>query len=524
MAGKFTLPANGDPYQWDKLYQIGAAANGLLGWGRVWNLVSLDDDSNYLLTLRNLGAGGLHLNVARSTDGVSLMTMTDSGMLLTALGVGELTVTGNALIGDAAGDAHVFKGTVNVQNAADFDSTLNVDGAVTFGSTLNVTGLTTVAALTATGNVALGDANTDAHTVIGLTTFRNAAGSATQLYVDAANARVLVGTATAMTAAADDLFAVAGGVAYFAGNSGPSLGLRYNAAQTVGWTVGVTAAGANADLVFKDDGNAETFRVGDTSSAYQATVTGDLGVTSDLALTGTGALIKGDFSNATIANRLTFETITANASTLLQMRPSGSGSAAGWNIYNTNGLTGQRLQLAITSTTGILAVESTGGGALPLGFYTNGSLQAQLSTAGVFYAQALIAGATALSGTEELRVVGQTRLEGLVEVIGNDIRLEQTQSLRATDGAAWRNLASIDSGDILQYGESGATGAVVNADYVQLKSAGTVRFSVDTTGLGFYGTAPIAKPTIVGAKGGNVALANLLTALANLGLLIDLTT
>ena len=518
MAGRFTLPANGDPYQWDKLFQIGAAANGLSGWGRIWNLVSLDDDSNYVLTLRNLGTGG-HLRVLRSSDGAVLLSMTDTTFTVidTTIAGGltvnnNLVVKGNASIGDAAGDAHIIKGTLNVQHAADFDSTLNVDGA------------TTLAALTATGNVALGNANTDAHTVIGLTTFKNAAGSATQLYVDAANARVLVGTATALTSASDDLFTVAGGVGYFAGNSGPSLGLRYNASQTVGWTVGVSAAGANADLVFRDDGNTETFRVGDAASTYQATVTGDLGVTSDLVLTGTGALVKADWSNGTIANRLTFETSAATASTLMQMRPSSGGTAAGWNIYNTNGLTGQRLQLAITSTTGILAVESTGGGALPLGFYTGGALQAQLSTAGVFYAQALIAGTTALSGTEELRVVGQSRLEGMVEVIGEDIRLEQTRSLRATDGSAWRNLAQIDSGDILQYGENGATGAVVEAAYVQLKSNGTVRFSVDTTGMGFFGTAPSAKATITGAKGGNVALANLLTELAAKGLITDSTT
>jgi len=44
------------------------------------------------------------------------------------------------------------------------------------------------------------------------------------------------------------------------------------------------------------------------------------------------------------------------------------------------------------------------------------------------------------------------------------------------------------------------------------------------TALAFHNTAPINKPTIAGAKGGNVALANLLTALANYGLLVDTTT
>jgi hypothetical protein len=39
--------------------------------------------------------------------------------------------------------------------------------------------------------------------------------------------------------------------------------------------------------------------------------------------------------------------------------------------------------------------------------------------------------------------------------------------------------------------------------------------------LGFYGTAPAAKPTVTGSRGGNAALASLLTALAGLGLLTD---
>ncbi len=50
------------------------------------------------------------------------------------------------------------------------------------------------------------------------------------------------------------------------------------------------------------------------------------------------------------------------------------------------------------------------------------------------------------------------------------------------------------------------------------------RFSWNTTGIGFYATAPIAKPTITGAKGGNVALTALLIALSNFGLVTDATT
>jgi hypothetical protein len=46
----------------------------------------------------------------------------------------------------------------------------------------------------------------------------------------------------------------------------------------------------------------------------------------------------------------------------------------------------------------------------------------------------------------------------------------------------------------------------------------------DVNKLGFFNTAPVAKPTVTGAKGGNAALASLLTQLASMGLLTDSST
>lgn len=43
----------------------------------------------------------------------------------------------------------------------------------------------------------------------------------------------------------------------------------------------------------------------------------------------------------------------------------------------------------------------------------------------------------------------------------------------------------------------------------------------DGTTVGFYGAAPAAKPTVTGSRGGNAALASLLTGLATLGLVTD---
>jgi hypothetical protein len=51
------------------------------------------------------------------------------------------------------------------------------------------------------------------------------------------------------------------------------------------------------------------------------------------------------------------------------------------------------------------------------------------------------------------------------------------------------------------------------------------RIKIGASGeIGFFGVTPTAKPTVSGSRGGNAALASLLTALANLGLITDSTT
>jgi len=66
-----------------------------------------------------------------------------------------------------------------------------------------------------------------------------------------------------------------------------------------------------------------------------------------------------------------------------------------------------------------------------------------------------------------------------------------------------------------------------SSEYVHISSAGFTAFgniSVTSTGVGFNGTAGVAKPDITGSKGANAALTSLLTALASQGLLTDSTT
>ena len=59
---------------------------------------------------------------------------------------------------------------------------------------------------------------------------------------------------------------------------------------------------------------------------------------------------------------------------------------------------------------------------------------------------------------------------------------------------------------------------------IEIQQQGVDRIKIDSTGLGFFNSAPIAKPEITGTRSANPALADLLTDLASLGLITDSTT
>lgn len=56
---------------------------------------------------------------------------------------------------------------------------------------------------------------------------------------------------------------------------------------------------------------------------------------------------------------------------------------------------------------------------------------------------------------------------------------------------------------------------------ISLLTSAATRITMNDTGIGFFGASAAAKPTITGSRGGNAALADLLTELATLGLITD---
>jgi hypothetical protein len=111
-----------------------------------------------------------------------------------------------------------------------------------------------------------------------------------------------------------------------------------------------------------------------------------VGVTGNLNFTGTGNRITGDFSNATIANRVLFQTSTSNSSTALGVIPNGTGSVGQINLFTSSdpanssvlsilaaaSLTESRFQAGFTGT----------GTYLPITFYTGGSERVRVDTSG----------------------------------------------------------------------------------------------------------------------------------------------
>jgi hypothetical protein len=100
----------------------------------------------------------------------------------------------------------------------------------------------------------------------------------------------------------------------------------------------------------------------------------------------TGGRITGDFSNATHANRVMFQSSTTNGNTVVGAIPNGTASAGQYAVYSaqdpTNASQGQFL---IDSSAGLMSIRSSvlgTGTYLPMTFYTGGSERVRVDTSG----------------------------------------------------------------------------------------------------------------------------------------------
>jgi len=118
------------------------------------------------------------------------------------------------------------------------------------------------------------------------------------------------------------------------------------------------------------------------------TVEGSTGTSQpNLTFTGTSGRILGDFTNATLASRVMFQTSTANSTTNVSAIPNGTGVNAVFRGYGASDPTNApSISLAqIGATEATIRAEANGSSSyVPMTFYTGGSERARIATSGRF--------------------------------------------------------------------------------------------------------------------------------------------
>ena len=110
-------------------------------------------------------------------------------------------------------------------------------------------------------------------------------------------------------------------------------------------------------------------------------------ISGDLTFTGTGARVKANFSDASIANRLLFQTTVADTPTLIGIIPNGTGvSSAVYGTTNSDPTAdASYFDLRVSGVTNQVRLSADRNGTAPyypIAFYTSGTQQMTLDTSG----------------------------------------------------------------------------------------------------------------------------------------------
>jgi hypothetical protein len=305
----------------------------------------------------------------------------------------------------------------------------SISGTLTVGGTM-----------TANGNVNLGDASTDTTTITGIGVINaNSASPALKVTQSGAGASLLVEDVVSDTtpfivnadgnvgvgvsspinkfelysATAANVFIKGdSAVGYFAqrasSDASGSFSYYYKARGTtaaptacatgdaIGTISFVGYGGTTLSSVAAIQSNVDTYTADNNLSGYlsfytrtdglAAPLTERLRITKDgsLNILNTGARITGDFSNATLANRVMFQNSVSNAPTVVSTLPNGTGNISGFSSYNNSSPLNAGLGSFAAYTTDVRIASSTSGSgtAVPMTFYTGGSERARIDTAG----------------------------------------------------------------------------------------------------------------------------------------------
>jgi hypothetical protein len=131
-------------------------------------------------------------------------------------------------------------------------------------------------------------------------------------------------------------------------------------------------------------GKTAVLRCDGTDIVPAVTYLTELTTGGDLSFGGTAQRIIGDFSNATLADRVAFQTGTTNGNTNIHALTNGTGTTSSFQANNSSDLSnGSQVYITAGASEAQLVSDKTGTGTyLPLTFYTGGSERVHVDTSG----------------------------------------------------------------------------------------------------------------------------------------------
>jgi hypothetical protein len=201
----------------------------------------------------------------------------------------------------------------------------------------------------------------------------------------------------------------------------------------------------------------------------------------NLAFTGTGNRITGDFSNATVANRVAFQTSTVNGNTSIECMPNGTATIAALALHATSDIANSSvLQLRAENNNDIrISAANRGTGTLlPMTFFTGNSERVRIDTSGNV-------GIGTSSPDSPFQVSGQAKF-GL---LANPVRINSSAATGIIEFSSTSNIIRT----------LGATPLIFQTD------SGTERMRIDSSGnVGIGTSSPAAKLTVAGSAVPNI--------------------
>jgi hypothetical protein len=167
-------------------------------------------------------------------------------------------------------------------------------------------------------------------------------------------------------------------------NGNPVAGLAVVATATgaVATWMGVPSS-ANLAAAMTDETGTGALVFATSPTLTTPTINGAT-VAGNITITGTARRITGDFSNATLASRVMFQTSTTNGATVVSALPNGTSTDAALVVYNGNDPANSASGSMYANAADVrIAADKVGTGTyLPMTFYTNGSERVRVDTSG----------------------------------------------------------------------------------------------------------------------------------------------